>query len=96
MPPSLRPEPKNTDSRGRVTLGKAFADRTVLVQHVSETEVRIILARVIPENEMWLWKNPEALASVLQGIEDARAGNLVDGPSLEELLADAGDLDEDE
>lgn len=29
-------------------------------------------------NEQWLYDNPEALASVLRGIEDAKAGRFVD------------------
>ena len=28
----------------------------------------------IPDDEMWLWKNPPALASVLQGLEEAEQG----------------------
>ncbi len=43
---------KNTDAKGRVTLGTRFANRTVIIQEVSDTELLVQLARVIPENEL--------------------------------------------
>ena len=43
---------KNTDAKGRVTLGARFANRTVIIQHLSETELLVTLARVVPENEL--------------------------------------------
>lgn len=45
-------ETRNTDPKARVTLPKAFANKTVLVEQVSESEVRIRVARVIPEDEI--------------------------------------------
>lgn len=41
MPTSLT---RTTDDRGRVTLPKAFANATVIVQQINESEVRIRLA----------------------------------------------------
>lgn len=64
---------KNADSKGRVTLGNAFANRTVIVESISDGEVLVKLARVIPEREAWLFKNGEALDSVRRGIAEARA-----------------------
>ena len=45
---------KNTDSKGRVTLGARFASRTVIIQEISDTELLVQLARVIPENALVL------------------------------------------
>ena len=55
---------KTADSKGRVALGKAFANSQVIVQRISPTEIRIIKARVIPEDESWLWENETALGMV--------------------------------
>ena len=65
---------KNTDSKGRVTLGAHFANRAVIVEQRSDDEVVIRLARVIPEGEAWLYENPKALASVRRGLDQARKG----------------------
>ena len=45
-------ETKTTDAKGRVTLPRGFANSTVIVEQVSDTELRIRKARVIPEDEL--------------------------------------------
>jgi len=42
---------RNTDAKGRVSLPKAFANSTVIIEQVSGTELRIRKARVVPEDE---------------------------------------------
>ena len=71
---------KSTDSKGRVTLGGHFANRAVIVEHRSDDEVIVRLARVIPEREAWLYENPQALASVRRGLDQARKGNVAKNP----------------
>lgn len=71
---------KSTDSKGRVTLGGHFANRAVIVEHPSDDEVIIRLARVIPEREVWLYENPKALASVRRGLDQARKGKVTKTP----------------
>jgi hypothetical protein len=44
--------PHTTDEKARINLPKSFANSTVLVEQVSETELRIRKARVIPEDEL--------------------------------------------
>ncbi len=51
---------KTADSKGRISLGQRFANRIVIIEDLSDTEVKISMARVIPEREMWLYENPEA------------------------------------
>src|SRR5947209_20403182 len=41
-----------TDEKARITLPKNFANSTVLVEQVSETELRIRKAHVIPEDDL--------------------------------------------
>jgi len=67
---------KSADSKGRVTLGGHFANRAVIVEQRSDDEVVVRLARVIPEREVWLYKNPKALASVRRGLDQARKGDV--------------------
>ena len=72
---------KTLDAKGRLTLGEAFANRTVFVDE-QEDKIVVRLARVIPESEAWLYENPKALSAVRRGLQQARAGKLVDGPSM--------------
>jgi uncharacterized protein (DUF1778 family) len=48
----MQTETRTTDAKGRLVLPKAFANATVIVEHLSETEVRIRRAKVIAENEL--------------------------------------------
>jgi hypothetical protein len=83
---------KTTDSKGRLTLGERFANRTVIVEEIDDPAVRITLARVVPEREMWLHENRAASAAVSRGLADARAGNFQSvGP---DLAADAAIADQ--
>ncbi len=72
---------KNTDSKGRLTLGEAYANRTVIVENRGN-EIVVRLARVIPEGEAWLYNNSTALAAVRRGLKQARSRELSDGPDL--------------
>jgi hypothetical protein len=87
---------KNVDSKGRLTLGETFANRTVLVEDRGEGELLIRLARVIPEREAWLYENKDALASVRRGLNQAASGKFAKkGPDLEAATALGELLQED-
>lgn len=43
---------RTTDPKARLTLPKAFANTTVLIEQISDTELRIRKAQVIPEDEL--------------------------------------------
>ena len=45
-------ETRSTDAKGRVCLPKAFANATVIIDQVSDTEIRIRKAVVIPQDEI--------------------------------------------
>lgn len=74
---------KTTDSKGRVCLGSQFANQTVIIEEVDPTEVRVTLAQVIPQREVWLHNNSGAKASVLRGLSQAKAAKTAAPPDLE-------------
>ena len=81
---------KTADSKGRITLGPQVANRLISVTKVTDSEYVVKLVRAIPEDESWLYENPKALASVRNGLRQARAGHFGKGPNLaaDKKLAD--------
>ena len=45
-------ETRTTDAKARLVLPKSFANATVVIEQVSETEIRVRRAKVVPEDEM--------------------------------------------
>jgi hypothetical protein len=45
-------ETRSTDAKGRISLPKAFANATVIIEKVNENELRIRKVHVIPEDEI--------------------------------------------
>ena len=43
---------RTTDAKARISLPKAFANSTIIIEQVSDTEIRIRKARVIPLEEV--------------------------------------------
>jgi hypothetical protein len=72
---------KTIDDKGRLTLGRAFAGRTVEVEKEGDALV-VKFRRVVPDREAWLWENETAKAMVDRGLRQARDGELSDGPDL--------------
>jgi uncharacterized protein DUF1778 len=55
---------RTTDAKGRVTLPRDFANATVIIEHLSETELRIRKARIVPEDELqFREENPTVLSN---------------------------------
>ncbi len=71
---------KTADSKGRIALGSRFANRTVIVEELDDSEIRITLAQVIPEKEAWLYKNPKSLDSLRRGLSEAKKRNFSASP----------------
>ena len=63
---------KTIDSKGRLALGSDFAGRLVLVDETDPNKIIITLARAIPEEEVWLYQNEEAIGRVRRGLAQAR------------------------
>lgn len=75
-------ETKQADDRGRISLGKSFANRTFLVES-SGDRIVISLARVVPEREAWLYENERALKMVQEGLSQARKRQHAKPPDME-------------
>lgn len=71
---------KTTDAKGRVALGKRFANKTVIIREVDATEIVVTIARVIPEREAWLHENEVARGLVSTGLQQAAAGQFSESP----------------
>lgn len=85
---------RSTDAKGRITLGSPFANITFTVKQGSDaTEIILTASSVIPMREIWLYQNPEAMASVMRGLEQARKGQVSESPP--DLDADQALADED-
>lgn len=69
---------KNTDSKGRITLGESYANRTMLVEKHGDGVFQRF-TRVIPERETWLYDNEKAPASVQRGVQQvcARSSKMI-------------------
>ncbi len=48
----MHTEIRTTDAKARLVLPKAFANATVIIEQVSETEVRVRRAKVIAEDDL--------------------------------------------
>jgi Protein of unknown function (DUF1778) len=70
-------ETRSTDAKGRICLPKAFANATVIIEQVSDTEVRIRKALVIPEDEVRFY---EETAAPLSDRDRDRFLDLLDKP----------------
>jgi hypothetical protein len=83
---------KTADSKGRINFGKHFANKTFIIEQIGETEMKLELARVIPEREAWLYQNSDAKESVLRGLRQAKARKFSKSPP--DLAADQALVDE--
>jgi hypothetical protein len=89
------PALKTIDGKGRLTLGREFAGRTVQIQPQRDGVV-ITFCRVVPDREAWLWENETAKGMVDRGLEQAKRGELGDGPDLAAAFAFADGISEEE
>ena len=48
----MQSETRITDSKARLVLPKSFANATVILKFVSETEIQVRRAKVVPEDEL--------------------------------------------
>ncbi len=77
------------DAKGRVALG-ALAKGVSSFRVHKEKDGKLVLEPFveIPERERWLYKNPEALAMVEQGLRESAEGKTVRMGSFAQYLDD--------
>jgi hypothetical protein len=66
------------DSRGRFSIGAIAKSKTYRVQMNDAGQILLDPVVAVPERELWLWQNPEVIASVQRGIEQAGGGEVHD------------------
>jgi hypothetical protein len=66
------------DSRGRLSIGAVAKGKSYRVMVNNDGQILLDPVVAIPERELWLWQNPEAIASVQRGIQQAADGELHD------------------
>lgn len=76
------------DSRRRISLGRVGRPehKRYIVEQSADGEIRLIPARTIPAREAMVWENPDLLASLRQGIEEAALGKLEDHGDFKRFL----------
>jgi hypothetical protein len=75
------------DAKGRIALG-AFAKGVSSFRIHKEKDGKLVLEPFveIPERERWLYKNPQALAMVEQGLRESAEGKTVRMGSFAQYL----------
>ena len=62
---------RKTDSKGRLLLGREFANQIVIIEPQKDGSLLLKPAAVVPRTEAWLEKKREAYRSVRRGMEQA-------------------------
>ena len=66
------------DNRGRLSIGAVAKGKSYRVMVNDDGQILLDPVVAIPERELWLWQNPEAISSVQRGIQQAGEGQLHD------------------
>jgi hypothetical protein len=71
---------RTVDSKGRITLGRDFANQTVVIDESNPNQLVIRKMVLIPAEEAWLYKNHAAMKSLRKGLEQASKMQFSDSP----------------
>jgi hypothetical protein len=64
------------DSRGRLSIGAIAKGKSYRVQINDAGKILLDPVVAIPERELWLYRNPEAIASIQRGLQQIAAGEV--------------------
>lgn len=82
---------KTVDSKGRITLGRDFANQTVVIDDSNPNQLVIRKMVLIPAEEAWLYENREAMKSLRKGLKQASQMQFSDSAS--DVDSDADDTE---
>ncbi|WP_299489711.1 hypothetical protein [Acaryochloris sp. IP29b_bin.137] len=64
------------DNRGRISLGMTASGKNYRVLMNEAGQILLDPVVPVPEQELWLWNNPDAIATVRQGMQDVAQGEI--------------------
>ncbi len=76
------------DEKGRVILGRDFSGKNFRVSRSANGSILLTPVTVIPERDVWLYKNPQALALFHQGLAEAATGQVTVGEDFSRYADD--------
>lgn len=76
------------DDKGRVILGHKFSGKQFRVLVSADGDVLLTPVTTIPEREIWLYKNPEALMLFHKGLAEAAAGKVTPAEDFSQFAND--------
>ena len=76
------------DEKGRVLLGRDFSGKRYRISISANGEILLTPVVLMPERDVWLYKNPEALAMFHQGLAEAAASKVTAGEDFSRHASD--------
>jgi hypothetical protein len=86
---------KVADAKGRVLLGPTVANQPVQVEESGLGEWTVRIVEPVPAREAWLFKNPEALRRLQEGLRQARNREFASNPMEGRDYSWLDDVDEE-
>ena|SRR5260221_2643654 len=86
---------KVADAKGRVLLGPNVANQSVQVEESGVGEWTVRLIEAVPIKEAWLFKNPEALRRMQNGLRQAQNREFAADPRKDQDYSWLTDVDEE-
>ncbi len=79
---------RQPDEAGRIIIGRQYRGKRFAIQPQLNGDILLSPVVIRHEREAWLYENPEAMASVLRGLEQSGRGEGVDLGSFAQYADD--------